>query len=94
MGYAGSRRRGGFVGLICFASVFFWLLASQSICDGRVLNRSIDPSLWIVLLLKQPPSSGPSGCSTPSGMKTCDPPLGVSNPKRQPPATVAESTPP
>ncbi|CAL9088413.1 unnamed protein product, partial [Musa textilis] len=74
-----SRRRRGFA-VLAFVVSMFWLLASQSICDGRVLNYSIDPSLWLVLLQKRPPSAGESGCNTPGGNKICDPPLGVSPP--------------
>ncbi|CAL9077091.1 unnamed protein product, partial [Musa acuminata var. zebrina] len=37
------RRRG--LAILAFVASVFWLLASQSICDDRVLNYSIDPSL-------------------------------------------------
>ncbi|RWV85371.1 hypothetical protein GW17_00052845 [Ensete ventricosum] len=73
-----SRRRGGGLAVLAFVASMFWLLASQSICDGRVLNYSIDPSLLLVRLASP---SGPSVCSTPDGRKKCDPPRSVSNPK-------------
>ncbi|RZS23933.1 hypothetical protein BHM03_00056958 [Ensete ventricosum] len=82
-----SRRRGGGLAVLAFVASMFWLLASQSICDGRVLNYSIDPSLLLVRLPRGPASpsgpdsAGPSGCSTPDGRKKCDPPRSVSNPK-------------
>ncbi|RRT35637.1 hypothetical protein B296_00038276 [Ensete ventricosum] len=77
-----SRRRGGGLAVLAFVASMFWLLASQSICHGRVLNYSIDPSLLLVRLPRGPASpSGPSGCSTPDGRKKCDPPRSVSNPK-------------
>ncbi|CAL9164579.1 unnamed protein product [Musa hybrid cultivar] len=96
-----SRRRRRGLAVLAFVASIFWLLASQSICDGRVLNYSIDPSLWLVLLLQglitpptSPAPSTPSGCSTPEGIKRCNPSSGVSNPKPHPPATLAVSTPP
>ncbi|URD98691.1 hypothetical protein MUK42_29078 [Musa troglodytarum] len=81
-----KRRRRGLAVLALVASMF-WLLASQSICDGRVLNYSIDPSLWLVLLPQGPTAP------TPDGMKRCNPSPGFNNPKPHPPATVAISTP-
>ncbi|URD94354.1 hypothetical protein MUK42_36651 [Musa troglodytarum] len=75
-----SRRRRRGLAVLALVASMFWLLASQSICDGRVLNYSIDPSLWLVLLQKRPSSAGESGCNTPGGNKICDPPLGVSPP--------------
>ncbi|CAL9164571.1 unnamed protein product [Musa hybrid cultivar] len=84
-----SRRRRRGLAVLAFVASMFWLLASQSICDGRVLNYWIDPSLWFVRL-----PQGIVGCSTPGGMKICDPPVRVRDPKPQPPVTVAVSTPP
>ncbi|CAD5175546.1 unnamed protein product [Musa acuminata subsp. burmannicoides] len=83
-----SRRRRRELAVLAFVASMIWLLASQSICDGRVLNYSIDPSLWFVLLQKRPSSAGESGCNAQGGSKKCDPPLGVS------PVRVAVSTPP
>ncbi|THU74085.1 hypothetical protein C4D60_Mb04t29620 [Musa balbisiana] len=81
-----KRRRG--LSVLAFVASMFWLLASQSICDGRVLNYSIDPSLW---LLRVPRGSV---CSTPGGIKRCNPPVRVRDSKPQSPVTVAVSTPP
>ncbi|CAL9077088.1 unnamed protein product, partial [Musa acuminata var. zebrina] len=96
-----SRRRRRGLAVLALVASMFWLLASQSICDGRVLNYSIDPSLWLVLLqrglITPPTSPAPStrsGCSTPEGIKRCNPSSPVSNPKPHPPATLAVSTPP
>ncbi|CAL9155687.1 unnamed protein product [Musa hybrid cultivar] len=83
------RRRG--LAVLAFVASMFWLLASQSICDGRVLNYSIDPSLWLALLQIR---YGPLGCSTPEGKKKCHPPVTVRDPKPHQPATLAVPTPP
>ncbi|CAL9088405.1 unnamed protein product, partial [Musa textilis] len=68
-----SRRRRRGLAVLALVASMFWLLASQSICDGRVLNCSIDPSLRLVLLQQDPivlpePSSC---CYTPGGIKDC-----------------------
>ncbi|URD97144.1 hypothetical protein MUK42_35236 [Musa troglodytarum] len=83
-----SRRRRRGLAVLALVASMFWLLASQSICDGRVLNYSIDPSLWLVCLQQGDP--GPSSCCyTPNGIKDCSrcsPEVG--DPKPHPPATV------
>ncbi|CAL9088399.1 unnamed protein product [Musa textilis] len=96
-----SRRRRRGLAVLALVASMFWLLASQSICDGQVLNYSIDMSLWLVLLplgLITPPAQSARGtrssCSTPDGRKTCNPPVSVRDPKPHPPVTVAVSTPP
>ncbi|CAL9088407.1 unnamed protein product [Musa textilis] len=96
-----SRRRRRGLAVLALVASMFWLLASQSICDGRVLNYSIDMSLWLVLLplgLITPPAQSapatPSGCRPRNGIIICDPPVTVRDPKPHHPVTVAESTPP
>ncbi|URD97240.1 hypothetical protein MUK42_29081 [Musa troglodytarum] len=84
-----SRRRRRGLAVLAFVVSMFWLVASQSICDGRVLNYSIDPSLRLVRL-----PVWRSVCSTPHGSKICNPPMRVWDPKPHPPVTVGVSTPP
>ncbi|THU74083.1 hypothetical protein C4D60_Mb04t29600 [Musa balbisiana] len=89
-----NRRRRG-LAVLAFVASMFWMLASQSICDGRVLNYSIDQSLWLLRVPQGPASpSARSVCSTPGGMKICNPPVRVRDSKPQSPVTVAVSTPP
>ncbi|CAL9088423.1 unnamed protein product [Musa textilis] len=92
-----SRRRRRGLAVLALVASMFWLLASQSICDGRVLNYSIDPSLRLVRLQQGPTARpGPSSCCyTPNGIKDCSRcSTEVGDPKPHPPATVAVSTPP